>query len=185
MASIDNKKRFYELWNTNLLGNKLRSWSCEEFRTSGYDGVFGLRATPKAAGGGGFLLIPEDRNFNKALNSFKAKGYNESEIVICEAAPDEQITLQGELLRDVYGWYMFALEDHPGLRMREALLLAKEYRGLKVLNLLKQHLTPNSYDDTMELFDIYPDSVIEFSAYRINLGWAAGRNTIIWEVRNY
>lgn len=183
VQKIRSKKEFYDLWNRQLLGNKLRSWSVQEFYQSGYDGEFGMRLA--GAGGGGFFLIPEDRNLKRAVKVFEAKGFKESDIVVCESAPDWDVTLQGEFYHSSEGWYLLGLEGHPGLRMREALKLASVYRGVMALNLLKKHLTAASYDDIMELIDIYPDSIIELSAYARNVGWATGRNTLIWEVRNY
>ena len=45
------------------------------------------------------------------------------------------------------------------------------------------HRTP--IEQLMNLDDIFPDSIIEFSAYNTQVGNIPNRNTIFWEVRNY
>jgi hypothetical protein len=182
---IKTKQEFYELWNSNKLGNKLRTWNTlEDLKKNGYTGLLGIRAV--LVGGGPFLHGFTATGVPDAYKQFKKLGVEKEDTVLCEAAPDEKVTLQGEVYRDVDGLYLFALENNlQGLRMRDALKLAREYHGLEALILLKKHLSAASYDDIMELFDLYPDSVIEFSAYSNCLGWAQGRNTLIWEVRNY
>ena len=57
--------------------------------------------------------------------------------------------------------------------------------GLNALLLLKKSLCPSSFDNLETLLDIYPESVIEFGAYEVNVGVIPNRNTLIWEVRNY
>jgi len=37
----------------------------------------------------------------------------------------------------------------------------------------------------MELLDLYPDHVIEFSAAEVFVGDRPGRNAVVWEVRKY
>lgn len=107
-----------------------------------------------------------------------------------ETAPDDRATLQGEIRRGAFGWEFFGAERSREdfgrmIRMRDALRVARSYQGLIVLFLLRKHLSPPSYDDLMELVDLFPDAVVEFSAYDRELGERRGRNTIIWEVRNY
>ena len=58
-------------------------------------------------------------------------------------------------------------------------------RELKALNLLKGNLCPSSYEGMQTILDMFPDSIIEFSSYEINIGNIPNRNTVIWEVRNY
>lgn len=107
-----------------------------------------------------------------------------------ETAPDDRATLQGEIRRAPGGLQFFGSERSRAgygrmIRMRDALRVARSYQGLTVLFLLRKHLSPPSLDDLMELLDLYPEAVIEFSAYDLQLGTCRGRNTIIWEVRNY
>ncbi len=50
---------------------------------------------------------------------------------------------------------------------------------------LQAHMSPSSFADLEALFDRYPTSVVEFGIYSCNIGNIPGRNTIIWEVRDY
>lgn len=40
-------------------------------------------------------------------------------------------------------------------------------------------------DDVEILLELYPDATIELAAYPYTLGKIPGRNTVIWEVRDY
>jgi hypothetical protein len=42
-----------------------------------------------------------------------------------------------------------------------------------------------SYEEFLMLGELYPGAVIEFTSYEIVLGNLKGRNTVVWEVRNY
>ena len=62
---------------------------------------------------------------------------------------------------------------------------ATQTEGIRAILKLRSVLFPSSLADLEALFEIYPDSVIEFSAYRFAVGAIPGRNAVIWEVRNY
>ena len=51
--------------------------------------------------------------------------------------------------------------------------------------LLKRNLFSSSYSDITRLLKEFPKSIIEFSSYRVSVGNLMGRNTVIWEVRNF
>ena len=69
--------------------------------------------------------------------------------------------------------------------MRDCLKNGIQLNGLNVKMLLLKYIYPNSFNDIMELIDIYPEHVIEFSTYEMPLGDCINRNTVIWEVRQY
>ena len=70
--------------------------------------------------------------------------------------------------------------------MNKALRISSENtQGLEAKMLLEKYLSPSSISDIYCLLDTFPESVIEFSSYRIPVGNIPGRNTVIWEVRNY
>ena len=54
----------------------------------------------------------------------------------------------------------------------------------KALDVLPR-MNENSYDDLMELVELYPEHVIEFSATEGEVGLIRGRNHVVWEVRLY
>jgi hypothetical protein len=61
----------------------------------------------------------------------------------------------------------------------------RESSGVVARHLLKDHLWPSDYDDVQELLDLYPGHVVELTAFSRAVGVVPGRNTAIWEVRNY
>tara|TARA_Y100000310_G_scaffold268797_1_gene281602 strand:+ start:8044 stop:8268 length:225 start_codon:yes stop_codon:yes gene_type:complete len=57
--------------------------------------------------------------------------------------------------------------------------------GLDARSLLEENLFASSHSDITRLLKEFPKSIIEFSSYNISVGDLKGRNTVIWEVRNY
>lgn len=51
--------------------------------------------------------------------------------------------------------------------------------------IVKDNFWGASYDDLQVLFEEYPDHVVEFTCYDCFYGILKGRNSVIWEVRNY
>lgn len=178
---ISSKSLNYELYNSGLYGNKLRTWdSVDEFKKSNYNGSVSLRYKGKLPGQFTYYNVID---VDEKLKEIISKGGRKENVVINESAPDEFLVIQGELIRNELGLHIF-YSMLKG-KMRDCMKSAVSASGLTVKLLLQSHLTPSSYDDLMELLDKYPDHVIEFSTYSICLGDCVGRNTIIWEVRNY
>jgi len=78
-------------------------------------------------------------------------------------------------------WYTTVKEPMNSGLEKESLYA----QGLKAQILLKTHMSELSYEDLIALMELFPNSAIEFSCYRIPVGIISGRNTVIWEVRNY
>jgi len=112
-----------------------------------------------------------------------AEGADPLLIVVNESAPDERLAIQGELVLRPEGLALFY--STAKTKMRIAMQQGTQAFGLKATMLLRHYCTPPSYDDLMALLERYPDSAIEFSVYEMNLGDCRGRNTVVWEVRNY
>ncbi len=104
--------------------------------------------------------------------------------VVNPGHPFRYMTLQGEIIRDPE-WRLWCSRDNTETQ-REALRHTPEwFEGLMARALLRHHMWPSSYADFEVLLERYPDSVIEFTCYRVAVGDWPNRNTIIWEVRNY
>lgn len=182
---ITNKVEYFKLWNAGLLGNKLRSWnSLDDISREKYQGLVSLRVRRPDAGGAAKYNIKS----NDAPSIFKQTltedpSLKAGEIYFNESAPDDLLITQGEIMRsnDVYD-LMYCEEK---LKMRDAMRKAKRMTGILVVAYLKELMTANSWDELQELFDRYPDSIIEFGIYQNCLGCYPGRNCLIWEVRNY
>lgn len=180
---IGSKAEFFRLWTAGCLGNKLRTWSCPLAWSLEKDRPpsVGFREIGKA-GGGKFVVVPAIAA-NATLAEWQAEG---RKFIICESAPDEKATIQGEVMRatdGLRGFLHWPVTD--GMRMRDSMKLAKDVRGLAVRVLLERFMDPGSRDDLEALWDLYPDATVEFTCYSVGVGEIPGRNTIFWETRDY
>lgn len=178
---IRSKSEFFRLWNAGVLGNRLRTWERPEDVPESVP-VIGLRQVGVA--GGGKLSISTREAIIAEAPSWTAEGRR---FVVCEAAPDQYATIQGEVQLTERGWSGFlAWPVKAGKRMRESMRDdAVQVHGLRVKLLLDHYMDPSSRADLDALLDLYPDAVVEFTSYSVLCGFIPGRNTIFWEVRNY
>lgn len=179
---VASKQQSYALWQQGAFGNKLRTWdSLTEILASGYAGTVSMRY--KGSAGGSFYAYEVAlANIPELQRQWVSQGARPELITFNESAPDACLLIQGELMR--YPGYVLTYSCEKA-KMREAMKHPKHAQGLTAKFLLQQFCAPSSFDDLMELLDLYPDHVIEFGAYEQGLGNRAGRNTIIWEVRDY
>jgi hypothetical protein len=190
LNSILNKKQNYALWQAGAFGNKLRAWrSFWEWRASRIPGPVAVRVLE---GRGGGLCIydvfPVDARWVGAAAS--AAGISIDALMVNEMAPHAEI-LQGEYLNDFCAidgevqWGYF-LHSRAPLRMRDALKATPEVtHGLRADLMIREAMTPASYDDWQLLLARYPGHVFEVSIYDHCLGDCPGRNALVWEVRKY
>ena len=187
MARVANKRKFYEMYELGLFGNKPLTWkSRQEILDSGWKGKVCIRA------GGSRNGMKRSRvgyniplaNLKSKIEQLVQKGIPESDLFFNQSMPDRNLTFQGELMRGIGGLNLhYTYVKKP---MNKALKISSyNTQGLEAKMLLQKHLSPSSLSDIYCLLDIFPESIIEFSAYRIPVGNIPGRNTIIWEVRNY
>ena len=190
MRSVNSKNEYYALWQSGALGiNKPLSWSSiEEVESSGYVGTLSLRTSGKSGGGMTKYLVPIEDAKEMAKKSAVSR-FNPS-------MPDDKILIQGEVMYGLAGIELFFTTSPNPMHVG----LAKDgghIRGLSAKQILKAHLDPASYQDIFELLDQFSSTnnlvfnaaakhpVVEFSTFACNVGAIPGRNTIIWEVRNY
>ena len=179
---ITSKQQAYALYEAGLFGNKLRTWpSLDAYLKDPSPGLVCLRYAGAQAGGfTGYYLTPVD--VEATLADWKNRGCDFSRVKINEAAPDHRLTIQGEFCEDeATGYSLFYSTEK--LPMRKAMQVGRSLRGPSAKLILRQYLSPSSYEDMMVLLDQYPGHVIEFSSYEVNLGTIPGRNTLVWEVR--
>ncbi len=97
---------------------------------------------------------------------------------------EKQLLIQGEVQQSTR--YIDLYYSRVAEPMRSSLAKGGiQCSGLRAVNLLKSSLDPSSYDWIMELLNIYPDHVVEFSCYRTNIGILRGMNCVVWETRLY
>lgn len=183
---IETKAENYRLYEAGHFGNKLRTWrSLIEIHEDSFTGRVVMRYKGRA-GGARYPRLGEHVTLEEAaslIQIWKARGADVKSIAFNEAAPDEALLLQGEVMLSTQHVSLFWSEEKT--TMRRAMAKATQTDGLRAIFKLRSALFPSSLNDLEALFELYPDSVIEFSAYRFALGSLPSRNTVIWEVRNY
>lgn len=179
---IKNKSLMYECYKKGLFGNSLRTWySIDDFKKSNFSGKYvSLRYQGE---NGGMFCAYNVTNVDTKLEEFMKKGADYGKFIVNESAPDELLLIQGEVMRNEKGLSLFYSKEKG--KMRDCLVRGESVEGVCAQTILKLYLNDNSYSDMMELLDLYPNHIIEFSTYSICLGDCKHRNTVIWEVRNY
>ncbi len=94
-----------------------------------------------------------------------------------------QCILQGEVSRCPELYLHCSTIRKP---MKVAMEEASSHLTMSAANFALYHtLNTASYEHLMQLLDVYPDHVVEFSAYACEYGVEPGYNTLFWEVRRY
>jgi hypothetical protein len=183
-----NKDDMWRRWQAGEFGNKPRVWlSLAELSASGYTGPVVVRY--KAASAKWVAYHVPAAEVPDKVAEFVADGADPRLFAFNESVPDPLITLQGEYLRNppsipgqmpgqlhyslVPGTHRGSLRDH-----------GRHAGGLEAQGILRRWLDAPSYEWLMELSELYPDHVVEFSTFSRSLGdlrW----NTVFWEVRLY
>lgn len=181
---IDTKKEYYLLYEEGLLGNKALTWkSYDEILKSGWKGPICIRSSSGTVRKNVRYNVPLEKA-EEEISKMSRDGIKKQDMAFNQSMPDKNLLIQGELSLTEHGLYiLYTLVKKPmNLALKEQ---SFHSWGLKARLLLESHLWPSSLSDIYSLFELFPDSVIEFSAYRFPVGDIPGRNTIIWEVRNY
>lgn len=181
---IENKEQCYLLYHAGIFGNKALTWkSYQEIIKSGWKGLVCIRGRISLERG----KVVYNVNINEVpeiINQFEKQGISKNNLSFNQSMPDEHLIIQGEIMKTSRG--LFLLYTTKKVPMNIALKQESLYaEGLKAKMLLETFMFPSSYSDLNALFDLFPDSVIEFSIYDVAVGNIPNRNTVIWEVRNY
>lgn len=206
---IKTKREFLDLYQSDKLGNKIRSWpTLKALEASDYKGRVTIRSRQRSWKTLYNISIGE-AHYQVVYNGGNDYYFNES-------APDDRLILQGEYWNDHTRYLMYSRASLP---MKDALALplgqhdltpyfTEAYKrgwvekdwlkccpnggqerfqaeGLRAEMLLKASMNTNSWEDFQILRDEYPGHIIEFSCYDCELGSIPGRNTLVWEVRKY
>ena len=178
---ISSKREFFDLWRRGALGNTPRTWL--DAQAAWRSGAPLVAFREVGCGGGGRHDIVPHADVLRTAEEWRAAGRSYS---LDETTPDHLCVLQGEVGRTWRG-----LEGLCGtytrLRMRESLRagLLRPIGGATVLAWMERFMDPSSRDDVLALLDLYPAAMVEFACYERDVGVIPGRNTIIWEVRDY
>jgi len=184
-GTIDTKDECYALYNNNIFGNRAFAWnSYNDLLKSDWKGQVCIRGKRTQIARKKVVYNIHLNEVPKIIKQFEEQGISENHLSFNQSMPDEHLIIQGEVMRTFLGlslWY-----TTKKVPMNKALAEESLYaNGLKANLILETFMFPSSYSDLTALFDLFPDSVIEFSIYDVAVGNIPNRNTVIWEVRNY
>ena len=125
--SVLTKTKNYRLWQGGEYGNKLRAWrSVAEWKASGFAGKVVLRTV--GVGGGPCAYNLDQGGVDPVVDGWLALGIPLDGIMVNEAAPDDDVILQGEYLNDIYeiggeaGWGYLRYSRAEGILKNTSLL---------------------------------------------------------------
>ena len=104
-------------------------------------------------------------------------------IVLNEGGRDDELRLQGEIMRSTSHYNLTFTTVKKA--MRAAMAEGKQQAlGLQAKLIVQGAMDTPSWENLMRLFDEFPEAVIEFSSYNCLVG-KLNWNTVFWEVRDY
>jgi len=182
MRPVLTKNDFVRRYIRGEFGNRAPSWgTLDEFQSSGYRGKVHIRN--RVANGLTWYNIESSQVLNHWVE-LVTLGVSPDSLYLSGMAPHDYGSIQGEFQQSVH-WMDLTYCDAK-LPMREAMAVETSVAtGVTALCLLKKNMDPVSYDWSLELMNLYPGHVIEFSCFGVSWGTIPHRNTVIWEVRNY
>lgn len=179
---IKTKAAMYRLLERGALGNTVRMWrGLPAIRASGYRGLVSMRSL-QVSNPVRLYHVPYNELIGQVMQL--PSHFREYGLMFSEAPLDDKRSVQGEVMYGPAGLYLrYTTAPHP---MRVAFDHEdKRVTGIAARGILRHHLWPADYDDLMELCDLYPGHVIEFSGFTVPVGRLRGRACLIWEVRDY
>lgn len=188
--TVDSKNNFYLIHETGMIWNKAKTWqNYREIIESGWTKPVCMRARNGTARKNVKYNISLE-HVAEQISEWEKSGIKEDDIVYNQSMPDEHLTIQGEIMQQHSGLYLlYSTVQKP---MNQALEEESNHAfGLTAKLLLQKYFDNRSYEQMQNLFDFFardctePSIIIEFGAYDINVGNIPGRNTVVWEIRDY
>lgn len=182
---IKNKSQMYDLYINNKLGNRLNIWSVKDYKTSDYTGNVGLRYNGSA--GKSYPEYAKGKTREEVLELievWKSLGAEEDKINVNEVTYDYDQKYNCEIYRNEFYLELY-YDDDPKISCREAMSKKglKKLSGLSAKLWLEAQLGSCGYLDLQDLFDEYPDGIIELTIFSHPVGLLPRRNYCIWEIR--
>jgi hypothetical protein len=187
VTNIANKAQMYRMLIAGEFGNTIPQWMTFDEWDNDPDSLqydrWGIRS-----------LNPQDKRceMNVATDdvaTYRAKWFPSGHMNISPMV-DAYSRFRGELWDSptghrFYGWVDPAYKG-GAMPWRWCMRnVAREYTGATLRCMLQHYMNPCSYADFEALLERFPGHVVEFSCLSKSMGKVPGRNTIIWEVRNY
>lgn len=181
---IRDKRAMYALLRAGQFGNTNRSWgTIGDCLHDPFSGPVAMRYMGTAGGSRCDYHI-DQHDLPDRLDEWIAAGFDPARVNYSEMLPESELILQGEVLEAPGGWHLFF--SRAKLPMREALRAAPEHAsGLRARALVRDAMDPSSFEDLLLQFERWPGHVVEFSAYRVEVGVIPHRSVCFWETRAY
>lgn len=180
-----SKADFVRRFLTGEFGNRTRNWdTLDEFTawvaTHDPHERYQYNLRNRVAGGATYYNLYWSECVARWLEQEDKSAWYVGQMITCERQ-----TIQGEVYYSDTGLTLYYTDVKKPMRTALA-EKAKQVSGIIAWFLLRHYLCPNSFDWLRELFDRYPDHVVEFSSFeRRGIGTLPNYNTIFWEVRKY
>lgn len=175
--SVLTKADFYRRFMAGEFGNRGPIWdSFDAVWDSGYRGLVMVRSQRP----GGLCKA----NLTLADAWLIAEQERRDVLTFSAMCPHDRQTINGELQRDHRGLcLMYSSVKKP---MRQSLAEGgRQVFGLSAQHVLKANVYAPDLDWLMELLELYPGHVIEFTAFEICWGVLPRSKCAVWEVRSY
>lgn len=143
----------------------------------------GFRELNKNIGGAGRWEKVLHKNFWLTYDKWQAY---KTKFIMDDSVPNDRVTLQGEITWTFRGLEGF-LDTRCEFPMRPAIAAGhmRHCTYATVNALLDRFMDESSRDDLRMIFELFPDSTVEFACFSVNVGVFPNRRTIFWEIRNY
>ncbi len=189
---IINKNKMYEYLKVGKFGNTtpystgIRQWQNYIDEIAFSDGIvsplWGIRS-PFTWDKRMRLDVPTAEVVEYCIRAY---GFDNAQKVNISPMVDQWVLWRGEIWDFPTGWIMYGVSGMRNVKWREALLrYAVHTEGIICKTELRRLMNENSFDDLIELFDRYPEHIVEVSILDRCYGTVPHRNAVVWEVRQY
>ena len=191
---IANKSQYLKLAAAGTLGNTLRTWpSLDDLIERGYPDDCRMTIRNRAKGSPYFVPTLFAKNVKNIVEKLVSKGADPATMYFqevphlagCRAPKCEGCgrIMNAEVMRDASYIYM-TYGTNPSLSLRTDIF---EHgiitTGIQAVERIKT-LDLECYDTLQDIWERYPDSIIEFTIFGSRVG-VLNQRTVTWEVRNF
>lgn len=182
---IKTKSEMNDLYLRGKLGNRLQVWTVGDYLASDYSARVGLRYLGSAGKSYPEYARPKTREeVIKLIDLWKSLGADENLINVNEVTYDYSQQYNCEIFRTENYLEVF-YDDDPNISCREAMAKKglRHLTGLSAVLFLKSAMGEEGYLDLEELFEEYPDGIIELTTFNQDVGILPRKNYCVWEIR--
>ncbi len=189
---IKSKHQFLLLSASGKLGNTLRTWwSADSVVGSGFTGAVTIRNRVRDSP----YFVPRVRvaDVHKTAAGLQRQGAEAGSFYYQELPHEPRCcdakcegcgrTINGEVVRLSSGLYM-KYGVSPDRNLRSDVEHGEAVDGIRAVVAIRALAGTACWDALNEIWDNWPTAVIEFTAFRMNVG-QLGQPWVIWEVRDY